>query len=235
MKRYAPSLPNMCVSSRPGSLDGCAGWKGRGTLGFGLFETILSLVLMVALSLVAVALWGPTTSASAVHLEGMRLDALAKNIPAAYVSGVDYAGLTQNPPQVPGFQSNLSVWQQPFSVLPTTELVLDDAWQVTYQGAPPDTCAKLGEGEWRKDRWYSIRVDGKAVSDPTSLAKACSTPVDPSRLHELQFVAYDGTRPNATSGLAPLCFDRTREDVAAGHADPGCPNNPADYLPSSIP
>ena len=224
----------MLISSRPGSLGGWAR-KGRGTLGFGLFETILSMSLVVMLSLVVYALFGPTTSAAAVSQESMRLDSLVKAIPSAYVAGVDYAGLTQDPPQVTSFQSNLSVWQQPFSVLPATVLVLDDAWQVTYQGTPPDTCAKLGEGEWNKDRWYAIAVDGKAVSDPMSLEHACTTPIDSSGLHELQFLAYNGTRPHATSGLAPICFDRTREDVAAGHADPGCPTNPADYLPSSIP
>lgn len=190
--------------------------------------------LVVVLSLVAFALWGPTTSASAVHQESMRLDSLVRAIPAAYVSSVDYAGLRQHPPQVPGFQSNLSVWQQPFSVLPATVLVLDDAWQVTYQGAPPDTCVKLGESEWNKNRWYEVAVDGKAVNDPTSIEHACTTPVDSTGLHELQCVAYNGTRPNATSGLAPLCFDRSREAVQASGAEPGCPTALSAYLPSTI-
>lgn len=223
----------MIMIREPGLLDR----KTRGTLavGFGLFETMISMALVAILSAGAIALFGPTTAASAVLQESARLDALAKAIPASYVSGVDYAGLTRHPPQVPGFQSNLSVWQQPFSVLPTTEIVLDDAWQVTYQGTPPDTCVKLGENEWRKDRWYVIAVDGKAVTDSSSIAKACTTPIDSTGLHALQFVSYDGKRPNATSGLAPLCFERTREDVAAGHADPGCPTNPAAYRPASIP
>lgn len=233
MTLYALLLPH--TPFRHGSLGGFER-RGQGTFfGFGLVDTILSLALVVILSVSAYGLFGPVTTASAVSLESQRLDALVKGINASYVSGVDYAGLAQTPFEVQGFQSNTSAWGQPFSVLPTTVKVANDAWVVTYQGTSPDTCARLGAVEWEKIRWYVIRIDGNAVSSASALTSACTATTGGAHLHEMQFINYNGTRPNGTSGLAPLCFDRTREQVSAGNVDPGCPTNPADYFPASLP
>lgn len=232
MTFYALPLPK--ASPVPGSLD-CPR-KGRGTFfGFGFVDTILSLALVVILSLSAYGLFGPVTTASDVSLESQRLDALVKGVNATYVSGVDYAGLAQTPFAVPGFQSNTSAWGQPFSVLPTTIKVSNDAWVVTYQGTAADTCSRLGAVEWEKIHWYVIQIDGHAVASASALNGACTTPTGGVNLHEMQFINYNGTRPNASSGLAPLCWDRTREEVAAGHADPGCPTDPSLYLPGTLP
>ena len=228
--------PLLHSSSRPGSLGGFP-TKGRGTLssGFGLFDTILSISLVIFLTAGAYMLFGPTTTASASAQENQRLNALVQGIGASYVSGVDYAGLAQTPFAVPGMQSNTSAWGQPFSVLPTQVSTPADAWVATYQGVAPDVCSQLGANQLNTQQWFAVEVDGQTVSSSNALMSACAKPTDATGLHSMAFVRYTGARPNGTSGLAPLCWDRTREEVAAGHADTGCPTDPTLYRPASLP
>lgn len=232
--RHARALSTSTLP-RPGSLGGFD-WKGCGaSFGFGLFDTIITIALVVVLTAGAYALFGPTTTASAVSQESQRLNSLVRGIDASYVSGVDYAGLSQTPFAVPGFQSTTSVWDQPFSVLPTQISTPADGWMATYQGVAPDVCVQLGTSQLGTQQWYAVQVDDQPAADGNALRTACTKPTtDASGLHSLAFVRYTGVRPNGTSGLAPLCWDRTREQAEAGQVDPGCPADPAVYLPGRL-
>ena len=234
MTFYAPPLQTQ-PSGRSGSLNEIAYRKGRGafSLGFGLVDTLLTFALVVLLSAATYGLFGPVTEHSAVLQESERLDALVSNVQSTYVSGVDYGGLALTPIVTPGFQPTWSVWNQPFAVLPTTVQTNNDAWTAIYQSVPAETCTQLGESEWSKQRWYAIDVDGNAVNSAADLMSACSA--SSPQLHSLQFVSYSGVRPNGTSGLPSVCFDRTRQQVAAGDVETGCPTNPSDYSPASLP
>jgi len=194
----------------------------------------MSLALVAALSAGAYGLFGPVTTASASSQESQRLNALVQAIDASYVSGVDYAGLAQTPFAVPGFQSTTSVWGQPFSVLPTQVATPADGWVATYQGTPPDVCAQLGSSQLSTQQWYAVQVDDQPMADGNALRTACSKSTDASGLHVLAFVRYTGVHPNITSGLAPLCWDRTREQVEAEGAEVGCPTDPSVYLPGRL-
>ena len=231
--RHAPALSTSTLP-RPGSLGGFE-WKGWGaSFGFGLFDTIISIALVVVLTAGAYVLFGPSTTASATSQESQRLDALVRSIDASYVSGVNYDGLSQTPFAVPGFQSTTSAWGQPFSVLPTQVATPADGWVATYQGVATDVCAQLGAGQLNTQQWFAVQVDGQPVADGNALRTACSKPTDASGLHSLAFVRYTGVRPNGTTGLAPLCFDRTREQVEAEGAEVGCPTDPSVYLPGRL-
>lgn len=167
-------------------------------MGFGLLESLLTLALVIILSASSYALFGPTSSAAAVSQESARLDALVRGIDASHSNGLDFSDLTQTPFSVPGFQSDTSVWGQPFSVLPTQISAPNDAWVATYQGVEPDVCAKLGLTQINA-AWVQIAVDGQPVTDSNSLLSACTKP-DGSELHELQFTRYTGPRHQGVNG-----------------------------------
>lgn len=181
--------------------------KGWGThFGFGLFDTLLSLGLVIVLTAGAYALFAPTSTASAVSLETSRLSALLQSIDASHGTAMGFADLEQAPPAVPGYQSNTSSWGQPFSVLPTQVTAPGDAWMATYQGVQPDVCIQLGVQQINQGQWYGVEVDQKVVGNADALRAACTLPTD-GDVHELQFIQYTGPRyqgVNRTDCLIPL-------------------------------
>lgn len=174
--------------------------------GFGLFEALLSVALVVVLSAGSYALFGPASTRAMVSQESARLDQLVRGIDASHGTAMNFSDLEQVPPAVPGFQSNTSAWDQPFSVLPFQVTAPADAWVATYQGVQPNVCTQLGVGQLDEARWHAVEVDDKPVADAEALRAACIKPTD-GDVHELQFIRYTGPRHqgvNRNDCLIPL-------------------------------
>lgn len=202
--------------------------------GFTLFEVILGTLLTVGLT---ATVWGvatPTGNMADVSHEASRLAALTQSINRAFAGNVDYAGVSTGNQLREGWFPNgfdpiNSPWG-PFAILPAQTEKAADSWMAIYQGVTTSACSKLVATELSTGNWAAIAVGGKPVT-ATNLTAACSDPTtaSPTGGYELTFVHYTGPRNGGNTGLQPICWDHTREQVVADGAPSGCPADPMAY------
>jgi hypothetical protein len=199
--------------------------------GFTLFEAILGTLLTVGLSATVWAVATPTGTMSNVSQEATRLAALTQSIDRAFAGNKNYAGVsTANELRdgwfPNGFDVNNSPWG-PFDILPAQTKKPADSWMAIYEGVTTEACNKLVATELSTGKWSAIAVGGKPVAAAT-LTAACSDPTTASPVgdYEITFTYYTGPRNGGNSGLQPICFDHTREQVIADGAPAGCPTDP---------
>ena len=128
---------------------------------------------------------------------------------------------------------NNSPWG-PFDILPAQTKKPADSWIAIYQGVTTAACNKLVATELSTGKRFAIAVGGKPVTAAT-VTSACSDPTtaSPSGGYELTLTHYTGPRTAGNSGLQPICFDHTREQVIADGAPAGCPTDPMAYASAS--
>lgn len=202
---------------------------------FALAETIISLGLIIALGTVVYALATPSMEAANVRTEVAHLNALVDAVNGTFASDVDFAGLDQRQVDVSGFPTTLSAFGQPFTVLPAAMKQPADTWQAVYTSAPSGICARLVSAELASGRWEAVLVGGTVVASAASAPAACIDPKtqDSTGEHEVRFVrAYTGAR-RVSSGLPPICWDHSREQVIANGPPVDCPTDPAAYNSAS--
>lgn len=198
--------------------------------GFGLFEVILTLGLMIAASATVWAVAAPADVSSQVAVEATRLSTLVQNIDNAFASSGDFAGVTTANGIRDGWEAtNISPSDTPwgtFDLAPATVHKDNDAWSASYSTVPPEACAELTAQALHTTAWIDVNVDGQVVSGTTA-QEACADPQHPT--HTLAFVRYIGTKTGPTSGLLPVCWDRYRQDPRG--YEQGCPQNDSAYRP----
>lgn len=199
--------------------------------GFGLFEAIVSLTLVILASATVWAVAAPASVSSQVAVETKRLNTLVKNIDGAFANAGDFAGVTtangiHDGWLAPHVSPSDSPWGT-FDLAPVTVHTDNDAWAASYSTVPPEACAQLTAHALHTTAFLTVTVDGQAVSTTTNQA-ACTDPQHPT--HALVMVRYVGTKTGPTSGLPPLCFDRFRKDPKGYEA--GCPQDDAAYAPA---
>jgi type II secretory pathway pseudopilin PulG len=206
--------------------------------GFSLVEVIASILLTVGLSATVWSVASPTGNMADVSHEASRLSALTQSIDHAFAGNKDYAGVsTANELRddwfPSGFDVNNSPWG-PFDILPAQTLKPADSWMAIYQGVTTSACSKLVATELSTGKWSAITVGGKPVTAAT-VVNACIDPTtaSPTGGYQLTFTHYTGPRTGGTSGLQPICFDHTREQVIADGAPAGCTSDPMAYAPAS--
>lgn len=202
--------------------------------GFTLFEVILGTLLTVGLT---ATVWGvatPTGNMADVSQEASRLAALTQSIDHAFAGNKDFAGVSTAAELRDGwfpngFDVNNSPWG-PFDILPAQTVKPADSWMAIYQGVATDACSKLVATELSTGKWSAVTVGDKPVTAAT-VVNACSDPstASPTGGYQLAFTHYTGPRTGGNSGLQPICFDHTREQVIADGAPAGCTTDPLAY------
>jgi hypothetical protein len=201
--------------------------------GFTLFEVILGTLLTVGLTATVWAVATPTGNMADVSQEASRLAALTQSIDHAFATkdfaGVSTANEIRDGWYPNGFDVNSSPWG-PFDILPAQTQKPADSWMAIYQGVTTEACNKLVATELSTGKWSAIAVGGKPVT-AANLTAVCSDPTtaSPTGGYELTFTHYTGPRTGGNSGLQPICFDHTREQVIADGAPTGCPTDPMAY------
>lgn len=203
--------------------------------------TLIDLMLGLGLSLVLItgvyAMSSLSSGPAGVSQEVSHLSALRNAVQGAYGSNKTFAGISSNTAEQDGwyprgFDDQNSPWGS-FGLAPKNFNQPDDGWQAIYQSVPPSACTQLVSHELFKG-WSVITVDGKDITDLTGQ----NTPVDPSiacqastthPTHEIRFAVYGGERNQAA--LAPICFNHSREWIAANGAPAGCPTALSAYNP----
>jgi type II secretory pathway pseudopilin PulG len=206
--------------------------------GFSLVEVIAGIILTVSLSATVWNVATPTGTMADVSHEASRLSALNQSIDRAFAGNKNFAGVsTANELRdgwfPNGFDVNNSPWG-PFDILPAQTVQPADSWMAIYQGVTTEACNKLAATELSTGKWSAIAVGGKPVTAAT-LIDVCSDPTtaSPTGGYELTFTHYTGPRTGGNSGLQPICFDHTREQVIADGAPAGCTTDPMAYAPAS--
>jgi type II secretory pathway pseudopilin PulG len=209
--------------------------SSHSTRGFSLGEAIASLALITILSAGLWFLVGPGRTAADVSSENARLNQMIGAVDAAYRSGKDFASISASRSVQEGwFPSGFDAIRSPWGTFDLTAATVKnpaDAWAAVYQNVPPQVCVQLVTRQLSTAQWERISVGGADVTAAT-LADRCTdtaTAQDATGSHSVTFTRWGGVR-TGTSGLAPLCFDRVRNDPRG--YEPGCTTDPLAYSPA---
>ena len=139
----------------------------RKSQGFGLLETILGLGLMLAIAAGMSILYLPASDATRVAEETHRLTQLRGDIEHAYISAVDFQGLTNTTAATQGWLVNGSgdttttAWATSRSPRRTSRACPPTAGRATLADVPSAACEQLVFAQ--RDGWTHVYVDGKEL------------------------------------------------------------------------
>lgn len=195
-------------------------------LGFSLLEAILAFALILTMAAVVYTTLAPTSQLAEVEQEAHRLDTLRQGVTSGYASAQDFVDLTPQKAMDRGWLGNGSGDGRSTAWGPLTLTAANlggmpgDGWRLTLADLPGGVCERILASQ--RGRWTHVAVDGRSADG--SAPAGCGT----GSQHEVVLEQWGGARPGYA--LQPLCFDHSRQWVAAhGAPDPTCPSDPAAY------
>jgi hypothetical protein len=173
--------------------------------GFAIFEVMAVMTMSTVLAAGVWSIFGPANTSASVAQESQRLNQLQYAVRGAYISNVDFAGISTarsiNEKWAPqGIDPSTNAWTGVFGLMPATVNVSNDSWQAIEQSVPNAACEKLVSQE--ASSWTDIQVDGQSVTPATALA-TCG--VDLEGGHTMAFIKFGGVR-HGTSLVQP-CYN----------------------------